>query len=1286
MSSFFPLTSNQRDVWVDQTLHPDVPFYNIGGYLNVDGEINRNIFEKAMQRVVQENDALRIILHKGDPLPMQEIRQDAKFDLPFIDYSVEENPMQKAEAWMRKEFVKPFELYGQSLVRYALIKLSDQRYCCFTNQHHLIADGLSTLLMSHRFADAYNDIIKKSNRNSSFPSYQKFIHADQDFVRSKKFEKCQNFWKETYRDLPEPLIINGHVEAGGSASIEGGFSSLWIKRTQYQFLENFCEEHSVTPYHLLLAALYTCFLRAGRGEDFVYGAPVSNRTTAESKKIIGLFTSVSPMRFRFGLDMDTSELLQLISKELKRTYRYQRLPLSEINKLCGIYKENGRQLFDLTVSYEKNDYDMNFNGATAKAITYANGFQKNSLSIALKEYRKDEDIRLDFSYNIRIFDEEEIEYLKERVLFIMEDMALHPNVPVRKLELLPEREKRNILEIWNSTQKEISDELAHHLFEEQVKKDPEKTAAVYGDQRITYRQLNEQANQLSRHLSSRGVRPETLVGIFVERSIDMLIGILAVIKAGGAYVPLDPSYPEDRITFMLEDSGAKVVLTEEKLLSVLPKVSGESICLDRDQQAWSDLSTSNPLSEVGPDSLAYVIYTSGSTGKPKGVMIAHKSLCNLIKTQARILCVKPESRMLQFSSFSFDASVWEIFITLGSGATLILAPKEEIMPGPDLIQILNRHGVTHLTLPPSSLGVLPEDSLISLQTLVTAGESCSAELVKKWGRGRRFINAYGPTESTVCACTWEYDGSTGKPPIGRPFENVQLYILDDDLQPLPVGGIGELCIAGVGLAKGYLNRPDLTREKFISNPFSEDGARLYKTGDFARWGADGNIEFLGRMDQQVKLRGFRIELEEIESVLREYPLVQDAVVVMTGNGLHGKQLAAYFSETVKNNNADISAGLQAFLKEKLPVHMVPRFLISVKKFPYTPGGKLDRKALPEPDHNLKGKIDSIDPVNDIEKTLLKIWKQVVGEKEINVDDKFFDKGLDSLQAIEFICHMEEEFGIRIQPGTLFQKGTLKSLGSYIESKKLLGKVTSKTLVEIQIKDGLLPFFCVTAGYGDVLAFRELAGKMERSFYVLQPPPRNETVSALDIKNLAALYIANLRTVQETGPYCLGGYSAGGVLAFEMAQQLKAEGEKVHALVILGTPVTHGVFGQRVYRFLMKTIPLFLPKQSQNQSSMVRILRSLFMDKGLKIHLESLTGYKPASYPGKITIFEGRKASSRFYPWQKKWRRIAECLEIMLISGNHDSFIRSPNNKELAYSLESCLSKGMAYPDNEYTNS
>ncbi len=1285
MSSLFPLTSNQRDVWVDQTFHPGVPFYNIGGYLKVDGEINRNVFEKAMQRVVRENDALRIVLHKGNPLPMQEIREDAEFDLPFIDYSAEENPMQKAETWMRKEFVKPFELYGQFLVRYALIKLSDQRYCCFTNQHHLIADGLSTLIMSHRFADAYNDIINKSNRISSFPSYQKFIYADQEFVQSKKFEKCKTFWKETYRDLPEPLITTCHVEAEGSASIEGGFSSLWIKRALYQSLENFCENQGVTPYHLLLAALYTCFLRAGRGEDFVYGAPVSNRTTAESKKIIGLFTSVSPMRFRFGLDLETSELLQLISKELKRTYRYQRLPLSEINKLCGIYKENGRQLFDLTVSYEKNDYDMNFNGATANAVTYANGFQKNALSIALKEYRKDEDIRLDFSYNLRAFDKEEIEYLKERVLFIMEEMSLHPNVPVRKLELLPEKEKRDILEIWNLTQTEIPAGLAHHFFEEQEKTAPEKTAAVYGDQQITYRQLNEEANQLSRYLSSRGVGAESLVGVFIERSIDMLIGILAVIKAGGAYVPLDPSYPEERITFMLEDSGAKVVLTEEKLLSVLPKVCGESICLDRDQHAWSDLSTSNSFSEVGPDSLAYVIYTSGSTGKPKGVMIAHRSLSNLIKTQARILFVKPESKMLQFSSFSFDASVWEIFITLGSGATLILAPKDEIMPGPDLIQTLNSHGITHLTLPPSSLGVLPENPLPSLQTLVTAGEACLAELAKKWGKGRRFINAYGPTESTVCACTWEYNGKIGKPPIGRPFDNVQLYILDEDLQPLPVGGIGELCIAGVGLARGYLNRPDLTQEKFISNPFSKDGARLYKTGDFARWGADGNIEFLGRMDQQVKLRGFRIELEEIEAVLREHSSVQDAVVVMTGNGLHGKQLAAYFTENVENKNTDKSADLQVFLKEKLPAHMVPRFVIPFEKFPYTPGGKLDRKALPEPDSSLKRKIDSSEPINDIEKALLKIWKQVMGEKEISVDDNFFDEGLDSLQAVEFICHMEEKFDIRAQPGTLFQKGTLKSLGRYIESRKLLGKVTSKTLVEIQIKNGLLPFFCVTAGYGDVLAFRELAVKMKRSFYVLQPPPRNETINALDIKNLAALYVANLRTVQEAGPYCLGGYSAGGVLAFEMAQQLKAAGEEVHALVILGTPVTHGAFGQRVYRFLMKTVPLFLPEQSQNQSSMIRILRALFMDEGLKIHLESLTGYKPATYPGKITIFEGRNASSRFYPWQKKWRKIAEVLEIMLISGNHDSFIRSPNNRELAYSLESCLSKDTTSLDNEFSN-
>ncbi len=490
----------------------------------------------------------------------------------------------------------------------------------------------------------------------------------------------------------------------------------------------------------------------------------------------------------------------------------------------------------------------------------------------------------------------------------------------------------------------------------------------------------------------------------------------------------------------------------------------------------------------------------------------------------------------------------------------------------------------------------------------------------------------------------------------------------------------------MGLARGYLNRPDLTRQKFISNPFSKEDDRLYKTGDFARWGADGNIEFLGRMDQQVKLRGFRIELEEIEAVLREHSLVQEAVVVMTGNGLHGKQLAAYFTKSAENKNADKSADLQVFLKEKLPVHMVPHFVIPVEKFPYTPGGKLDRKALPKPDNTLKSEIGSSKPVNDIEMSLVKIWKQLMGGKEISVDDNFFERSLDSLQAIEFICLLEKEFNVQIQPGTLFQKGTLKRLGRYIESKKLLGKVTSKTLVEIQIKNGLPPFFCVTAGYGDVLAFRELAEKMKRSFYALQPPLRDETVSAFDIKSLAALYVANLRTVQDVGPYCLGGYSAGGILAFEMAQQLKAAGEEIQALVILGTPATHGAFGQWIYRFLVKIAPLFLPEQKQNQSSMIRILRALFMDEGLKIHLESLAGYKPVSYPGKVTIIEGNKASSRFYPWQRKWNKIAEVLEIMLIPGNHDSFIRSPNNKELAYTLESCLSKGTTRPDNVFFNS
>ncbi|MHC5780000.1 non-ribosomal peptide synthetase, partial [Nostoc sp.] len=487
----------------------------------------------------------------------------------------------------------------------------------------------------------------------------------------------------------------------------------------------------------------------------------------------------------------------------------------------------------------------------------------------------------------------------------------NPQQPISELSLLSKVERHKFLVEWNNTQVDRPhDKCIHQLFEAQVEQTPDAVAVVFQDQQLTYRDLNRHANQLAHYLQALGVGTEVPVGICTERSLEMVVGLLGILKAGGAYVPLNPTSPLERLSFMLEDVQAPVLLTQERLLEELPAHWAQVICLDSDWEVIAQENKENPVSEVTAKNLAYVIYTSGSTGKPKGVLIAHQGLCNLAQAQIQTFDVRSDSHILQFASFSFDASVSEIFMALCSGARLCLGTSEELLPGPALIQLLRQQAITHATLPPSALAVLPVEKLPALQAIIVAGEACGSGLVAQWSNGRRFFNAYGPTEVTVCATIAECTSSEAQPPIGRAIANTQIYILDRHLQPVPIGVPGELHLGGVGLARGYLNRPDLTAQKFIPNPFSQEAeARLYKTGDLARYFPDGNIEFLGRIDDQVKIRGYRIELGEIEAKLAQHPHVRSTVVMARENQLGDKRLVAYIvpeqenrQETPKNTN------------------------------------------------------------------------------------------------------------------------------------------------------------------------------------------------------------------------------------------------------------------------------------------------------------------------------------------------------------------------------------------------
>ncbi|RPI95737.1 MAG: amino acid adenylation domain-containing protein, partial [Chloroflexi bacterium] len=625
-----------------------------------------------------------------------------------------------------------------------------------------------------------------------------------------------------------------------------------------------------------------------------------------------------------------------------------------------------------------------------------------------------------------------IERMSRHFTHLLEAIVANPSARIQDLPMLGADELHQLLVEWNATETEYpyaARQCVHELFETQAEKTPDAVALVFEDQQLTYAQLNARANQLAHYLRSQGVGPDVLVGICMERSLEMIIGLLGILKAGGAYVPLDPTYPAERLAFTLEDAKPAVVLTQTHLQQTFPT---NSFCLDSQWDTLDSYARSNPGNIAVPGNLAYLIYTSGSTGKPKGVLLKHDGLVNLVHAQVDAFFIRAEQRILQFASFNFDASTSEIFMALSCSATLCLATLDDLMPGEKLEGTLQRLAIDVVTLPPVALNVLSPTALLRLETIIVAGEACPSSLVAQWAGAHTFFNAYGPTEATVCASIQHcHVEQAGDPPIGRPIANAQIYLLDADLNPAPVGMPGELYIGGAGLARGYQNRPDLTAEKFIPNPFStKPGARMYRSGDLARRLPDGNIEYLGRLDHQVKIRGFRIELGEIEAALAALPEVREVVVLAREDTPGDKRLVAYLVAQREHELPETSV-LRSKLAQSLPEYMVPAHFISLEQLPLTPNGKIDRRALPAPDM-LRSEVGYVAPRTPTEEILTRIWAEVLHVERVGIHDNFFELGGHSLLATQLISKIRAAFQIDLPLRLLFDAACIEMIASEID--------------------------------------------------------------------------------------------------------------------------------------------------------------------------------------------------------------------------------------------------------------
>jgi len=772
--------------------------------------------------------------------------------------------------------------------------------------------------------------------------------------------------------------------------------------------------------------------------DIVVGTATASRNRAEIEGLIGFFINTLAMRTDLSGDPTFRQLLTRVRQVALGAYAHQDVPFEYlVEKLQPERDLSHSPVFQVNLVLQNGPLPSpNLAGLRISTVEVETDVSKFDLTLMIEESGRG--LTCSLEYNTDLFDNSSITRMLKHFDVLLNGIIADPGKRISDLPLLTEAENDRMLREWNDTGADYSKgRCVHELFEQRVAARPDKTALEFGTEKLTYLELNERSNQLAHHLRLGGVREESLVGILMDRSLEMVIAILGVLKAGGAYLPLDPSYPEERLAFMLEDAKVQLLLTQQHFVERLPAHSAETIFVD---SQWAELSSNNRenlSSHVTSQNLCYVIYTSGSTGRPKGVAIQHEGVCNMSEAQKRVFRVTSQSRILQFSTFGFDASVWEIFMALLNGATLCLESRQSLLPGPNLTRFLRDRAITIVTLPPSALSMMAAESVPSLQTLIVAGEACPANLVARWQHGRQFINAYGPTESTVCATIAECHDDGRQPAIGRPISNAQVYLLDGYLRPVPIMVAGELYIGGVGLARGYLNRPDLTAERFIPNPFSgETGTRLYRTGDLARYRMDGTIEYLGRIDNQVKVRGYRIELGEIEAVLREHGAVADVVVTIRANTHDDKRLVAYVVPNEPSGDWPLLAA-RNYLRERLPEYMIPSSFVLMEALPLTPNGKIDHSALPAP-HQVKSdtEVEYVAPRTALEEGMAEIWKDLLDVELVSPGDNFFDLGGHSLLMTKLVSRIPEVMGVEIPMRSLFEFPTLEGMSKLVNDSLL----------------------------------------------------------------------------------------------------------------------------------------------------------------------------------------------------------------------------------------------------------
>jgi amino acid adenylation domain-containing protein len=1392
----FPLSHGQRGLWFLHQLDPAGAAYNVYFPARIRAPLDVPAFRRALQTLIDRHPSLRTTFAQHDGQPRQRVHSSLACASGWLQvHDAAGWSESDLRARVEEEAYRPFDLEHGPLVRIHLFARAPDDHVFLITAHHIIGDFWSLVVLVEEMQTLYPAACAGLPAELPPPArdYRAFVRWQTELLQSAEGERLWSYWRKQLADVPPVLELPADRPRPPRFTHRGAAVPCRIGPELIQRLKALAASEGVTLYTVLLAAFEVLLSRHSGQEEFVVGSPFAGRSRAEFERVVGYFINVLPLRADLTADPSFRDLLRQVGATVLEALQHQDYPFPLLVERLGVPREPSRPpLVQASFTLEKAHRPVgigcwSFFLPASEVRLHVGGLPAEPYPIEHRACQMDVEMILEESdgtlygmirYYADLFDADTMQRLAAHYLVLLEGAAAEPDRRVSELPLLTPSEQRQLLYDWNDTRAPLTlpsppgggegrvrgDSCLHQLFEQQAARTPDAIALRFGERIVRYGELDAWANRLAEQLRHLGVGPGVLVALCLERSPEMIAAILGVLKAGGAFVPLDPASPAERFRVVLEDTRAPLLLTQRELadrFSVFgfqfsePYCSSNPIILEAKSEKRKAKSENR---KARPEDLAYVLYTSGSTGPPKGVMIEHRAICNTIQWHCRTFPFRSDDRVLLLVPYVFDAALSIIFPTLVCGAELLLAEPGVERDPTRVRERLEREGVTVLPILPRILRLMLDERLRqagrSLRLIYCGGETMPPDLPQRVFDllDVRLFNLYGPTETAIDATWWECRRGEQRAciPIGRPIADVQVYVLDRHRRPVPVGVPGELYVGGAGLGRGYLNDPETTAQRFLSiddfgwmiedSPSasqssitnSKSSIRLYRTGDRCRWLAEGCLEFLGRLDQQVKLRGYRIEIGEIEAMLTSHPAVSEAAVLLRGKDGEEQRLVAYVSARA-GTGLPTAELLRRYLRERLPDYAVPSQFVLLPSLPHTSSGKVNRQALPAPlAERPATQRPFVAPRTPLEQHVAGLWREILGIQQIGIDDNFFDLGGSSIQAAVLVNRLQEQLGQTIYTVSLFDSPTLAGFVSYLtdhcpeairaqfgceslpadhgaatvterSSQTLPHGRGSELVVTLQAQGARPACFLVHPPGGIVVCYQALARHLgdDRPFHGIRARGlHGETELPSSLRDMAAEYVAAIRSIQPHGPYHLGGWSMGGVVAYEMAQHLRQQGQAVGLLALLDTTIPQnaanaafapdGEQSAREYGLdlTLEELDRLGPEEQLpylwqhvcklgliDADTPLPLVRQILDDlkRLFHAHIQLANDYAIQPYPGRVTLFRPTDVPVAVPTApDRNWGKLAAEVEIHFVPGHHHSMVKEPHAQVLAQQLRLCL--------------